>query len=64
MKVYYDKKHNTCAVEFDKDDTVIIDTADDGGIYISSCKGGKPEIIKKQLLFELNDDTIREGLIS
>ena len=56
MKVYYDKEHDACAVEFDKDDTIFMDTADGGGIYIDSCKGGKPEIIKKQLRFKLDDE--------
>lgn len=52
MKVYYDSKHDACAVEFDKDDTIFM-YVDEGKICIDSCNGGKPKIIKKQLLFEM-----------
>ncbi len=54
MKVYYDKEHDACAVEFDKDDTIFMST-DDGVIEISSCNGGKPEFIEKQLLFSVEE---------
>ncbi len=52
MKVYYDPKHDACAVEFDKDDTIIM-SSDKGRIFIDSCKGGKPEVIEKQLRFKV-----------
>jgi len=54
MKVYYDKKHSACAMEFDGDDTIFMETGK-GKIRIYSCKGGKPEIIEKQLLYEHKD---------
>ncbi len=54
MKVYYDKEHDACAVEFDKDDTIFMST-EDGAIEISSCNGGKPEFIEKQLLFSVEE---------
>ena len=53
MKVYYDPKHKACAVEFDKDDTVFMNVSG-GKILIDSCKGGKPEVIEKQLRFKVN----------
>ncbi len=55
VKVYYDPEHKACAVEFDKDDTIFINSEDDGAISITSCKGGKPEMIEKQLLFSLDE---------
>ncbi len=54
MKVYYDSKHNDCAVEFDRDDTIYMSTVE-GKMFIHSCKGGKPKIIEKQLLFEMDE---------
>ncbi|KKM92438.1 hypothetical protein LCGC14_1218590 [marine sediment metagenome] len=57
MKVYYDKEHDACAVEFDKDDTIFMNT-EDGAIEISSCKGGKPEFIEKQLLFPIKESDL------
>jgi len=54
MRVYYDKEHDACAVGFDKNDTVIFDV-DDKEIHISSCNGGKPEMIERKLLFEIEE---------
>jgi len=55
MKVYYDKEHDACAVEFDKEDGMSINVSEDGGIWIDSFKGGKPEIIERQLRFSLDE---------
>ncbi len=55
MKVIYDPEHKACAVRFDKDDTLFI-YQDEGGVEIHSCKGGKPQMVKEQLLFELDEE--------
>ena len=54
MIIYYDKEHDACAVKFSKDDSLFIYYEDDG-IEIHSCKGGKPKIVNKQLLFDYKD---------
>ena len=54
MKVYYDPEHNACSVEFDADDTIFMDI-EDGKMCITSLKGGKPEMLEKQLLFSVED---------
>ena len=61
MKVYYDEKHGACAVEFDRDDTIFIYSA--GKIEIHSCKGGRPKLIKKQLLFSPGELKAKEKKI-
>jgi len=55
MRVYYDKEHGACAVKFDKDDTIFIYQNEDG-IEVHSCKGGKPVIEEKQLLFDIDEE--------
>jgi len=54
MKIYYDKENDACAVYFGKDDTAFIYQTEEG-MEIHSCKGGEPKIIKKQLLFSLDE---------
>lgn len=54
MKVFYDKEHDACMVLFEKSDCVFIYQTDEG-LEIHSCKGGKPEIIERQLLFGLEE---------
>lgn len=55
MKVYYDPKHDACAVEFDKDDCLIF-SVHRGKLNIDSCNGGKPEVTEKQLRFEMKGE--------
>ncbi len=57
MEVYYDAEHKACAVKFDKDDTVFIYQGDNG-IEMHSCKGGKPKMLKRQLLFSLDEQLV------
>ncbi len=59
MKIYYDPEHDACAVEFDKDDALIT-SIHRGKIFIESCKGGKPRIIKKQLMFSIEEVKAQE----
>jgi len=58
MKVLYDPVYKACAVEFDDDDTIFLNLRD-GKIRINSCKGGKPKIVKTQLLFSFEDRDAR-----
>ena len=60
MIIYYDKKHDACSVKFDKDDAPIIYHTKTG-VEISSCKGGKPQIIAKQLTTEVDWKKIKNG---